>query len=88
MTDKPGQMIPAPNALKLKVGGRFGGIDPSAIAKAEAALKSLSANFADDHVMLEQGMVVYDALYTWCRSLQSETHNWPAKTPATQAARA
>ena len=47
MTDKPGQMIPAPNALKLKVGGRFGGIDPSAIAKAEAALKSLSANFGD-----------------------------------------
>jgi len=47
MTDKPGQMIPAPNALKLKVGGRFGGIDPSAIAKAEAALKSLSANFAE-----------------------------------------
>jgi hypothetical protein len=47
MTDKPGQMIPAPNALKLKVGGRFGGIDPTAIAKAEAALKSLSANFAE-----------------------------------------
>ena len=39
----------------------------------------LSANFTDDHAMLEQGMVVYDALYTWCRSLQDETHNW---TPA------
>jgi hypothetical protein len=25
--------------------------------------------------------VMYDALYTWCRSLQSETHNWPAKMP-------
>ena len=24
-------------------------------------------------------MVVYDALYTWCRSLQGELHNW---TPA------
>jgi hypothetical protein len=22
---------------------------------------------------------MYDALYTWCRSLQHETHNWPAK---------
>jgi rhodanese-related sulfurtransferase len=43
----------------------------------------LSANFRDDHEMLAHGMVVYDALYTWCRSLQSETHNWPAKTPAT-----
>ena len=43
----------------------------------------LSANFADDHTMLEQGMVVYDALYTWCRSLQQGTHNWtpgPATT--------
>ncbi len=42
----------------------------------------LSANFSDDHEMLAHGMVMYDALYTWCRSLQSETHNWPAKTPA------
>ena len=36
----------------------------------------LSANFADDHAMLEQGMVLYDALYTWCRSCQGETHDW------------
>jgi rhodanese-related sulfurtransferase len=27
----------------------------------------LSANFPDDHEMLKHGMVVYDALYTWCR---------------------
>jgi len=27
----------------------------------------LSANFPDDHEMLEHGMVMYDALYTWCR---------------------
>jgi rhodanese-related sulfurtransferase len=37
----------------------------------------LSANFPDDSEMLEHGMVIYDALYTWCRSLQGgETHNW------------
>jgi rhodanese-related sulfurtransferase len=36
----------------------------------------LSANFPDDHAMLEHGMVMYDALYAWCRSLQGETHNW------------
>lgn len=42
----PGQVIPAPNTLRLRVGGRLGGIDPAAIAKAEAALKSLSGNFA------------------------------------------
>jgi hypothetical protein len=28
----------------------------------------LSRNFADDHEMLEHGMVMYDALYAWCRS--------------------
>ena len=27
----------------------------------------LSANFRDDHEMLRHGMVIYDALYTWCR---------------------
>jgi hypothetical protein len=35
----------------------------------------LSANFSDDHEMLARGMVVYDALYKWCRSLQQESHN-------------
>jgi hypothetical protein len=44
---KFGQTIEAPSALRLRVGsGRMGGIDPAAIAKAEAALKSLSGNFA------------------------------------------
>jgi hypothetical protein len=28
----------------------------------------LSRNFSDDHRMLEQGMVMYDALYAWCQS--------------------
>jgi hypothetical protein len=23
--------------------------------------------------------VIYDALYTWCRNLQAETHGWPPK---------
>jgi hypothetical protein len=41
-------MIQVPNKLAGKVGGagRLGAIDPAAIAKAEAALKSLSGNFA------------------------------------------
>lgn len=39
----------------------------------------LSAVFADDHEMLRHGMVMYDALYAWCRSLQDETHTWPPK---------
>ena len=37
----------------------------------------LSKNFGDDHAMLAQGMVLYDALYSWCQSLQRETHGWP-----------
>ena len=40
------------------------------------------ANFPNDHEMLKHGIVMYDALYTWCRSLQAETHNWPARARA------
>jgi hypothetical protein len=44
---KSGHLIQPSNALRLKVGGgRLGTIDAAAIAKAEAALKSLSGNFA------------------------------------------
>jgi chemotaxis protein histidine kinase CheA len=41
-----GQVIQPPNTLRLKLGGKLGAIDSSAIARAEAALKSLSSNFA------------------------------------------
>lgn len=37
----------------------------------------LSANYQDDHEMLKHGLVMYEALYAWCKSCQSETHNWP-----------
>ena len=40
------EVIQVPNTLRMKVGSRFGGIDPSAVAKAEAALKGLSGQFA------------------------------------------
>ena len=36
----------------------------------------LSRNFADDQAMLRQGMVVYDALYAWCKDGQREAHTW------------
>ena len=36
----------------------------------------LSHNFPDDHAMLAQGLVMYDALYSWCRSCQAERHDW------------
>ncbi|WP_321947848.1 chromate resistance protein ChrB domain-containing protein [Paraburkholderia sp. J10-1] len=37
----------------------------------------LSRIFQDDHEMLSHGLVMYDALYAWCRDCQSETHGWP-----------
>ena len=45
----------------------------------------LSQNFRNDHEMLAHGMVMYDALYAWCRSCQDETHRWPPATSATSA---
>jgi rhodanese-related sulfurtransferase len=39
----------------------------------------LSANFQDDHKMLEHGLTMYDAFYAWCRSCQGEKHNWRPK---------
>lgn len=37
----------------------------------------LSHIYGNDHDMLKQGLVLYDALFAWCRHCQSETHNWP-----------
>jgi rhodanese-related sulfurtransferase len=36
----------------------------------------LSRVFADDNEMLKHGMVMYDALYAWCKEGQSEVHTW------------
>lgn len=40
-----------------------------------AVSQGLSLNYADDHAMLEHGMVVYDALYAWIRSVRAERRN-------------
>ena len=37
----------------------------------------LSRVLSDDHAMLRHGLVMYDALYAWCREGQAETHHWP-----------
>jgi rhodanese-related sulfurtransferase len=37
----------------------------------------LSRLYADDVAQLDAAMVVYDALYRWCRDATDETHNWP-----------
>lgn len=36
----------------------------------------LSRKFADDLEMLRHGMVMYDALYAWCKEGQDEMHTW------------
>ena len=33
----------------------------------------------DDHGLLRQGFMVYDALFAWLRFAADERHNWPAK---------
>jgi hypothetical protein len=39
-----------------------------------AISRGLSLNFENDHEMLRHGMVVYDALYAWCRSEVDRNH--------------
>lgn len=36
----------------------------------------LSALFSNDLEQLEHGLVMYDALYAWCRHAANETHTW------------
>jgi rhodanese-related sulfurtransferase len=48
---------------------------PQAAGLAAVSL-GLSRNYANDHEMLEHGMVLYDALYTWCKEGQEEIHTW------------
>jgi len=36
----------------------------------------LSIMIEDDHALLEQGMIFYDALYAWAKGARSEKHDW------------
>ena len=38
----------------------------------------LSRMYADDLEQLDAAMLLYDALYRWCRDATEETHNWPS----------
>ncbi len=51
------------------------GLAPQAAGLAALSL-GLSRRYADDHEMLERGMVMYDALYAWCKEGQDEVHTW------------
>ena len=69
---------PALDELALIVRGADTGrleITPQAAGLAAISL-GLSRNFADDHEMLRHGMVMYDALYAWCRQGKEKLHTW------------
>lgn len=68
----PAQMFTPPNTLRMKVGGGFGGIDAGAIAKAEEALKAMSAQFGQ---WLQDEITKLDAAQTAIRTqgLTTET---------------
>jgi rhodanese-related sulfurtransferase len=48
---------------------------PQAAGLAAVSL-GLSRLFQDDFEMLEHGMVMYDALYAWCKEGKDEIHTW------------
>lgn len=42
----------------------------------------LSASIDNDQLLLETAMLVYDALYTWCKTARDEPHSWPKQASA------
>jgi hypothetical protein len=69
---------PALRALALIVRGADTNrmdLAPQAAGLAAMSL-GLSRTHPDDFRMLEQGMVMYDALYAWCKEGQDEVHTW------------
>ena len=69
---------PALERLALIVrGADTAKLDLAAQAPGLAAVSlGLSRIFPDDHEMLKHGMVMYDALYAWCKEGQDEVHTW------------
>lgn len=64
--------------LQMAVIVRGADTDRFQLAPQAAGLWAISAglshNIRDDHKMLEMGMVIYDALYSWVKYLQHEKH--------------
>jgi hypothetical protein len=54
--------------------------DSFSLAPQAAGLWAISAglsyNYKDDQEMLEVGMKLYDALYSWAKFVQAEKHTW------------
>jgi AraC-like DNA-binding protein len=41
-----------------------------------AISSGLSHNYTNDHEMLEKGMIIYDALYSWAKYHMNDKHTW------------
>jgi hypothetical protein len=69
---------PGLSALRLIVRGAD--TDRHALAPEAAGLHAislgLSVTFGDDHALLTQGLVIYDALYAWATRARGERHDW------------
>ena len=54
--------------------------DQHKIAPEAAGLHAISLglaqNYDDDHALLQQGLIVYDALYSWATRARGERHAW------------
>jgi hypothetical protein len=70
---------PALNQLAVIVrGADTGHLELAPQAPGLLALSlGLSRVYTNDHEMLAHGLVMYDALYAWCREAQGEKHGWP-----------
>ncbi len=70
---------PALQQLALIVrGADTSRLDPTPQSAGLCAISlGLSRCFTDDHEMLRHRMIMYDALYAWCREGRGETHRWP-----------
>ena len=69
-----------PALLQLAVIVRGADTDHFEYAPQSAGLWAISAglsyNFKNDHEMLETGMKIYDALYSWAKYVHEEKHTW------------
>jgi hypothetical protein len=83
--------LDAPSLRELAVIVRAADTDRHDLSPQAPGLLAVSLGLSlvheDDHAQLEAGMILYDALYAWCRSGRGETHDWkPERLRAAEAA--
>ena len=82
LIDRFGIADPALEYLRLVVRGADTarpGLAPEAAGLLAVSLGLSAMSGGNDHLALERGFALYDALYAWRRDAAKETHNWPIK---------